>query len=83
MSYMDRVATLLSGGSAARPVAILYHADAEWAGDAMPIERVTADLTRAVEDAEGVWDEENDRLKALNEAAREISERTRRAGEEY
>lgn len=45
--------------------------------------RVTADLTRAVEDAEGVWDEENDRLKALNEAAREISERTRRAGEEY
>ena len=45
--------------------------------------RVTADLTRAVEDAEGVWDEENNRLKALNEAAREISERTRRAGEEY
>ncbi len=45
--------------------------------------RVTADLTRAVEDAEGVWDEENERLKALNEAAREISERTRRAGEEY
>ena len=45
--------------------------------------RVTADLMRAVEDAEGVWDEENDRLKALNEAAREISERTRRAGEEY
>ena len=45
--------------------------------------RVTADLRRAVEDAEGVWDEENDRVKALNEAAREISERTRRAGEEY
>lgn len=45
--------------------------------------RVTADLRRAVEDAEGVWDEENDRLKAMNEAAREISERTRRAGEEY
>ena len=45
--------------------------------------RVAADLTRAVEEAEGVWDEENDRLKALNEAAREISERTRRAGEEY
>ena len=45
--------------------------------------RVAADLRRAVEDAEGVWDEENDRLKALNEAAREISERTRRAGEEY
>lgn len=47
MSYMNRTATLLSGGSAARPVAILYHADAEWAGDAMPVERVAAELTRA------------------------------------
>lgn len=47
MSYMNRTATLLSGGSAARPVAILYHADAEWAGSAMPIERVAAELTRA------------------------------------
>ena len=47
MSYMNRTATLLSGGSAARPVAILYHADAEWAGNAMPIERVASELTRA------------------------------------
>lgn len=47
MRYMNRTATLLSGGSAAHPVAILYHADAEWAGDAMPIERVAAELTRA------------------------------------
>ena len=47
MSYMNRTATLLSGGCAARPVAILYHADAEWAGDAMPVERVAAELTRA------------------------------------
>lgn len=47
MSYMNRTATLLSGGSAAHPVAILYHADAEWAGNAMPIERVAAKLTRA------------------------------------
>ena len=47
MSYMNRMSSLLSGGSAARPVAILYHADAEWAGDAMPIERVAAELTRA------------------------------------
>lgn len=30
-----------------RPAAILYHADAEWAGNAMPIERVAAELTRA------------------------------------
>ena len=47
MSYLNRTATLLSGGSATRPVAILYHADAEWAGSAMPIERVAAELTRA------------------------------------
>lgn len=44
---------------------------------------VTADLTRAVEDAEGIWDEENDRLKALNEAASKASERKRQADEEY
>lgn len=47
MSYMNRTATLLSGGYAMHPVAILYHADAEWAGNAMPIERVAAELTRA------------------------------------
>lgn len=63
MSYMNRTATLLSEGSAARPVAILYHADAEWAGDAMPVERVAAELTRAQIDfdfvpAEAFEDEE-------------------------
>lgn len=47
MGYMNRTATLLSGGHATCPVAILYHADAEWAGNAMPIERVAAKLTRA------------------------------------
>ena len=47
MRYMNRTATLLSEGCAAHPVAILYHADAEWAGNAMPIERVAAELTRA------------------------------------
>ena len=47
MSYMNRASSLLSEGCATRPVAILYHADAEWAGDAMPIERVAAKLTRA------------------------------------
>ena len=47
MRYMNRTATLFSEGSATRPVAILYHADAEWAGAAMPVERVAAELTRA------------------------------------
>lgn len=78
MSYMNRTATLLSGGRAARPVAILYHADAEWAGDAMPIERVAAELTRAQIDfdfvpAEAFEDEERyevsiaDGMLAINE----------------
>ena len=63
MRYMNRTATLLSKGNAARPVAILYHADAEWAGNAMPIERVAAELTRAQIDfdfvpAEAFEDEE-------------------------
>ena len=63
MRYMNRTATLLSGGNAARPVAILYHADAEWAGDAMPVECVAAELTRAQIDfdfvpAEAFEDEE-------------------------
>ena len=63
MRYMNRTATLLSGGHAARPVAILYHADAEWAGNAMPIERVAAELTRSQIDfdfvpAEAFEDEE-------------------------
>ena len=47
MGYMNRTATLLSGGNAVCPVAVLYHADAEWAGDAMPIEQVASALTRA------------------------------------
>lgn len=47
MRYMNRTAALLSGGTAACPVAVLYHADAEWAGNAMPVERVAAELTRA------------------------------------
>lgn len=47
MGYMNRMATLLSGGRAACPVAVLYHADAEWAGDAQPVDAVAAALTRA------------------------------------
>lgn len=47
MGYINRMGTLLSGGHAARPVAVLYHADAEWAGDAQPVDAVAAELTRA------------------------------------
>ena len=47
MGYMNRMGTLLSGGVAACPVAVLYHADAEWAGDAQPVDAIAAALTRA------------------------------------
>lgn len=35
MGYMNRVATLTSGGARVAPVAILYHGEAEWTGRAM------------------------------------------------
>ncbi len=47
MSYLNRMGTLLSGGRMSTPVAVLYHADAEWAGAAQPIQRAAAELGRA------------------------------------
>ena len=47
MTYMNRMSTLLSGGTAHPTCAVLYHADAEWAGPAMRVERVASVLTRA------------------------------------
>lgn len=35
MGYMNRISHLLSGGRYPAEVAVLYHADSEWAGDAM------------------------------------------------
>lgn len=35
MSYMNRVCMLISGGRRIAPAAILYHGEAEWAGQAM------------------------------------------------
>lgn len=47
MSYLNRASTLLSGGVACTEAAVLYHADAEWCGTAMPIQNVARELTRA------------------------------------
>ncbi len=47
MSYLNRMGTVLSGGRMSTPVAVLYHADAEWAGAAQPIQHVAAELGRA------------------------------------
>ncbi len=38
MRYMNRVCTLTSAGAHAAEVALLYHAEAEWAGACMPCE---------------------------------------------
>ena len=39
MKYADRVTKLISGGKATSPVAILYHAEAEWCGKAMLMQK--------------------------------------------
>ena len=44
--YAQKLCALLSGGRHVAPAAVLYHAEAEWAGDAMgfePIVRVLAE----------------------------------------
>lgn len=40
MEYTNRVCSLISGGRAQTPVAILYHGDAEWAGKCMSMQKV-------------------------------------------
>lgn len=47
MSYLNRASTLLSGGVACTEAAVLYHADAEWCGRAMPVQKIARELTRA------------------------------------
>ncbi len=45
MTYMNRCCELISGGKHIAPVAVMYHAESEWAGGYMPDERVTRVLT--------------------------------------
>lgn len=47
MAYMNRVATLTSGGHRIAPVALLYHGEAEWAGKAMLTEEPARRLAEA------------------------------------
>ncbi|MDR1902495.1 MAG: hypothetical protein LBQ88_09475 [Treponema sp.] len=39
MAYMNRVCTLISDGRHAAPAAVLYHGEAEWAGNCMTMEK--------------------------------------------
>ena len=57
MSYMNRLSTLLSGGTAHPVAAVLYDADATWAGTASPAQRVCRALTRAQVDFDLVPEE--------------------------
>lgn len=46
MTYMDRVCTLISGGRRVSTAALLYHAEAEWAGPAMLSQKPARELFR-------------------------------------
>ena len=44
VSYINRICALISDGKASVDTAVLYHAEAEWAGDFMPDQKVTRAL---------------------------------------
>lgn len=46
MEYMNRMAEILSGGKHIVPVAVLFHAEAEWSGDYMLTQKPTAELAK-------------------------------------
>ena len=45
-NYANRLCNLLSGGNHIAPVAVIYHAEAEWAGKYMPFEKVVKVLAQ-------------------------------------
>lgn len=47
MEYMNRVCTLISGGTHTAPVALLYHGEAEWTGVAMLMQKPARELLDA------------------------------------
>ena len=47
MEYMNRVCQLISGGKQDAPVAILYTAESDWAGECMHLETVAEHLAKA------------------------------------
>ncbi len=55
MRYMNHMAELFSGGTHIAPAAVLYHAEAEWYDDCMPVDSVARELTRAQIDFDILW----------------------------
>ncbi|MGO4592695.1 glycosylhydrolase-like jelly roll fold domain-containing protein [Leifsonia sp. 2TAF2] len=53
-AYTNRLSHLLQSGAHVAPFAVLYHADAEWLGEAMPFERPLRSLMEAQLDADVV-----------------------------
>lgn len=51
-AYTNRLSHLFQGGRHVAPFAVLYHADAEWLGDAMPSERPVRLLAEAQFDSD-------------------------------
>lgn len=45
MDYMNRVCSLINGGSHVAPVALLYHGEAEWTGKAMMMQKAARALS--------------------------------------
>ena len=46
MRYLNQMGTLLSGGTTHPTAAVLYHADGEWCGKYMPMQKVAKELSR-------------------------------------
>ncbi|MHC5534574.1 glycosyl hydrolase [Priestia megaterium] len=46
MNYMNRMSHLLTDGTHIAPVAVLYHAEAEWSGDYMLFQKPARELTQ-------------------------------------
>ena len=44
MKYMNRVTSLISGGKAVIPAAVLYNAEADWAGESMYLQKPAIEL---------------------------------------
>ena len=52
--YMNRLGHLLNGGRHVAPVAVLYHAEAEWGGECMPFQKPVRELIEAQIDCDVV-----------------------------
>lgn len=55
MNYINRMASVFSDGTHIASAAVLYHAEAEWYDDCMPVDSVARELMRAQIDFDILW----------------------------